>query len=126
YRAKAYQDTGGVWTIGYGTTDPTVAFEDNTITEDEAEQWLANDLAEAEAAVRVHTKIELTQEMFDALVSFVYNVGPTAYKKSTLLKKLNKGDYLGAADEFPRWNKDNGKVVRGLTIRRAKERAMFL
>ena len=71
-------------------------------------------------------KVKLTQGQFDALVSFAYNLGARALSTSTLLQKLNAGDYTGAADEFPRWNKAGGKVLPGLTWRREAERALFL
>ncbi|EDH9820259.1 TPA_asm: lysozyme, partial [Salmonella enterica subsp. enterica serovar Typhimurium] len=71
-------------------------------------------------------KVKLTQGQFDALVSFAYNLGARTLSSSTLLRKLNSGDYAGAADEFLRWNKAGGKVLNGLTRRREAERALFL
>jgi hypothetical protein len=71
-------------------------------------------------------KVPLTQNQFDALVSLVYNIGQTAFSNSTLLKKLNAKDYQGAADQFLRWNKGGGKVMKGLVRRREAERALFL
>jgi lysozyme len=124
-RLTAYKDGGGVWTIGYGHTGADVR-EGLTIPLSEAERLLTRDLRVAENHVNGAVQVKLTQNQFDALVSFVYNVGGDAFRKSTLLKKLNAGDYLGAADQFPRWNKDNGKVVDGLTNRRREERALFL
>ncbi|MND20258.1 Lysozyme RrrD [compost metagenome] len=124
-RLTAYKDGGGVWTIGYGHTGADVR-EGLTIPLSEAERLLTRDLRVAENHVNGAVKVKLTQNQFDALVSFVYNVGGEAFRSSTLLKKLNAGDYLGAADQFPRWNKDNGKVVDGLTNRRREERELFL
>lgn len=124
-RLEAYLDTGGVWTIGYGHTGEEVR-RGLTIDLAQAETWLTEDLREAEGYVSKLVKVRLTQNQFDALVSFVYNIGGTAFSKSTLLKKLNAGDYEGAANQLLRWNKDNGKVVRGLTNRRKKERGLFL
>ncbi|MNF24057.1 Lysozyme RrrD [compost metagenome] len=124
-RLTAYKDGGGVWTIGYGHTGADVR-EGLTIPLSEAERLLTRDLRVAENHVNGAVKVKLTQNQFDALVSFVYNVGGEAFRSSTMLKKLNAGDYLGAADQFPRWNKDNGKVVDGLTNRRREERELFL
>ncbi|MNL10554.1 Lysozyme RrrD [compost metagenome] len=124
-RLTAYKDGGGVWTIGYGHTGADVR-EGLTIPLSEAERLLTRDLRVAENHVNGAVKVKLTQNQFDALVSFVYNVGGEAFRSSTMLKKLNTGDYLGAADQFPRWNKDNGKVVDGLTNRRREERELFL
>lgn len=124
-RLKAYLDTGGVWTIGYGHTGPEVV-EGLTITLDGAERLLREDLRTAEGHVNKLVKVALTQNQFDALVSFVYNIGGGAFKESTMLRLLNAGDYEGAANQFPRWNKDNGKVVAGLTNRRREERELFL
>lgn len=126
---KAYQDTGGVWTIGYGHTG-TVGGKPvgpgMTITKEQAEQLLANDTKIFENAIRNHVKVPLNQNQYDALVNFSYNIGHGAFKDSTLLKLLNQGNYQGAADQMLRWNKVNGEVVKGLTNRRERERAMFL
>jgi lysozyme len=124
-RLTAYKDGGGVWTIGYGHTGADVR-EGLTIPLSEAERLLTRDLRVAEGHVNEAVKVKLTQNQFDALVSFVYNVGGGAFRSSTLLKLLNAGDYEGAANQLPRWNKDNGKVVNGLTNRRHEERELFL
>ena len=124
-RLTAYKDGGGVWTIGYGHTGAEVR-EGLTIPLSEAERLLTRDLRVAEGHVNSAVQVKLTQNQFDALVSFVYNVGGGAFKTSTLLKLLNAGDYEGAANQLPRWNKDNGKVVGGLTTRRHEERELFL
>lgn len=124
-RLEAYLDTGGVWTIGYGHTGEEVR-RGLTIGLAQAETWLTEDLREAEGYVSKLVKVGLTQNQFDALVSFVYNIGGTAFGYSTLLRKLNAGDYEGAANQLLRWNKDNGKVIGGLTNRRKKERELFL
>ena len=121
----AYRDSGGVWTIGWGHTGPDV-HEGLTWTQDQADAAFVRDTAWAQAAVRNDVAVPLTQPQFDALVSLVFNIGAGAFARSTLLRKLNAGDYRGAADEFLRWNRDNGEVVTGLAVRRAKERAMFL
>lgn len=120
---KAYRDMVGVWTIGYGhtkTVNPNMV-----ITEKEAERLLRSDLDWVEKAINENVEIELTQNQYDALASFIYNVGGTAFKKSTMLRKLNTNDIEGAAAEFKRWNKAGGKVVRGLSRRRKAEEEMF-
>lgn len=128
-RLKAYLDSVGVWTIGYGDTGPDVV-KDLVITKEEAEERLRKRLVEFEGYVSKYVKVTLTQNQFDALVSLVYNIGPANFASSTLLKKLNDGDYQGAADQFLVWNKGrvDGKLVRieGLANRRAKERKQFL
>jgi lysozyme len=127
FEANAYKDTGGVWTIGYGTIkwkgQPVV--QGMTITEKEAELALQEDLAWAQTAVNQLVRVSLTQNMFDALVSFVYNVGETAFRKSTLLRLLNQGNYTEVSKQFERWRFDNGKEVKGLLNRREAERALF-
>lgn len=120
----SYQDTGGVWTVGYGATQNVGP--DTHITREEADAWLERDLAETWRGVEACVKVPLTEDQACALASFTYNVGTGNLRRSTLLKKLNEGDYLGAAWEFTRWNKDNGKVVAGLTRRRQSEQALFL
>ncbi|WP_313162558.1 lysozyme [Kosakonia cowanii] len=128
-RLTAYQDSVGVWTIGYGWTQPVDGKPIRlgmTIKEETAERLLRTGLVGYESDVSKLVKVKLTQGQFDALVSFAYNLGARALSTSMLLQKLNAGDYAGAADEFPRWNKAGGKVVAGLTRRREAERAMFL
>ena len=128
-RLTAYQDSVGVWTIGYGWTQPVDGKPIRpgmTIKEETAERLLRTGLVGYESDVSKLVKVKLTQGQFDALVSFAYNLGPRALSTSTLLQKLNAGDYAGAADEFPRWNKAGGKVLPGLTLRREAERALFL
>jgi len=119
-----YKDSAGLWTIGVGHL--IKPFENyTTITEAEAMRLLAEDVAEAEIAVNRYVKVPLTQNQFDALVSFVFNVGSGAFRRSTLLTKLNAGDYAGAAAQFPAWRKAGGVVVSGLVNRRNKEVALF-
>ncbi len=126
---EAYQDIAGIWTIGYGHTGEDVQ-PGMKISERDAEELLKRDLKPREQAVDSATKVPLNQNEFDALVSFVYNVGVGAYRSSTALKRLNKGDRVGAADALTWWNKATvGGVLRevlGLTRRRAAERALFL
>lgn len=123
-RLNSYQDSVGVWTIGYGTTrgiGPGM-----TITNDQAEQMLMKDIARFELEVERLVKVPLSQRQWDALLSFVYNVGTVNLGTSTLLKLLNARDYAAAAEQFPRWNKAGGKVLNGLVKRRAAERRMFV
>lgn len=124
-RLEAYLDTGGVWTIGYGHTGPEVV-KGLKITLEQAEAYLSADLKTAEAGVNKYVKVLLTQNQFDALVSLTYNIGVSAFGLSTLVRLLNQGDYKGAAEQFLRWNKDNGRVIDGLTNRRRLERSLFL
>lgn len=124
---EAYPDpaTGGEpYTIGYGHTGPEVELG-MKITDLQATNYLINDLLKFEEVVNDKVSVKLEQYQFDALVSFVYNVGPTNFSRSTLLKKLNKEDFEGAEKEFKRWNKANRKVMAGLTRRREAERLLF-
>jgi len=125
YREKVYLDSANLPTIGYGhLLKPGEDFK--IITREFAEQLLRQDIKTAESAVNKHVTVDLTQNQYDALVSFVYNVGGGAFAKSTLLKKLNSGDYNGAQNELPRWNKAGGKVHQGLANRRQHEQQIFL
>ncbi|EOH4135354.1 lysozyme [Pseudomonas aeruginosa] len=123
-RLSAYQDSVGVWTIGYGTTRGVTPYM--TITVEQAERMLANDIQRFEPELDKLVKVPLNQNQWDALMSFVYNLGSANLASSTLLKLLNKGDYRGAADQFPRWVNAGGKRLEGLVKRRAAERALFL
>lgn len=128
-KLTAYQDSVGVWTIGYGWTQPVEGKPIRagmTIKQETAERLLKTGLVSYESDVSRLVKVNLTQGQFDALVSFTYNLGARSLSTSTLLRKLNSGDYAGAADEFLRWNKAGGKVLNGLTRRREAERALFL
>ena len=128
-KLTAYQDSVGVWTIGYGWTQPVDGKPIRagmTIKQETAERLLKTGLVSYESDVSRLVKVGLTQGQFDALVSFTSNLGARSLSTSTLLRKLNAGDYAGAADEFLRWNKAGGKVMNGLTRRREAERALFL
>lgn len=128
-KLAAYQDSVGVWTIGYGWTQPVDGKPIRagmTIKQETAERLLKTGLVSYESDVSRLVKVGLTQGQFDALVSFTYNLGARSLSTSALLRKLNAGDYAGAADEFLRWNKAGGKVLNGLTRRREAERALFL
>ena len=128
-KLTAYQDSVGVWTIGYGWTQPVDGKPIRagmTIKQETAERLLKTGLVSYESDVSRLVKVGVTQGQFDALMSFTYNLGARSLSTSTLLRKLNAGDYAGAADEFLRWNKAGGKVLNGLTRRREAERALFL
>ena len=128
-RTTAYKCPAGVWTIGYGhtgTVDGKLISGGMTITAAKATELLKKDLAEFEAAVNSSVTAPITQNMFDALVSFSFNVGAGALRRSALLRKLNAKDYNGAANEFPLWNKAGGKVLNGLVRRRKAEKELFL
>lgn len=122
---KAYKDSVGIVTIGYGSTGPHVSMG-QTITEAQAKSLLKSDLSRFEKGVSELVTVPLNQNQFDALVSFSFNLGVGNLKSSTLLRKLNSLDYSGASKEFERWNKAGGKVFAGLTRRRIAERDLFL
>lgn len=129
FKNKAYMDTGGVWTIGYGTIkypNGDKVKQGDTCTTSQAEAWLKNDCKWVDACLDKYIKVSLSQNQFDALASFVYNIGETAFRTSTLLVKLNSDDYTGAANQLDRWVNDNGKKIQGLVNRRAKEKSLFL
>jgi len=121
---KAYRCPANVLTIGYGHTGPDVK-EGMTITQKQADELLKLDTERFEKSVRSCVEIPLEQTQFDALVSFAFNCGAAALSKSTLLKKLNSGDVIAAAQEFHKWNKGGGKVLAGLVRRRAAESWLF-
>ncbi len=144
-RLVAYPDPGSggaPWTLGYGST--LGVKKGDTITLDQAEARLDRDLANAAAVVNSAVTVQLTQGQFDACTDFVLNVGPGrkanpakgdpgkdgfVYLKngqpSTLLRKINDGDFAGAAEEFGKWTKGSGKTLPGLVVRAAKRRALF-
>ncbi len=127
---KAYKDPVGVWTIGWGTTGAE-AVPGRVITKEQGEAFLKADLKDAENDVKRLVKVVLNQNEFDALVSFVYNLGAGAIASSTLLKLLNRGNRVGAAGQFALYNHahtEDGKLITlpGLTKRRAEEQELFL
>ena len=122
-KLTAYQDSVGVWTIGYGHTKGV--HDGMTITQEQAEQMLLTELEEYEGYIESMVTVPLTQNQFDALVVWVYNLGPTNFKNSTLLKELNAGNYNAASTEIKRWNKAGGKVLAGLVKRREAEAQLF-
>lgn len=120
---EAYQDAVGIWTIGYGHIKGVK--EGMTITKQQAEEMLVHELTEYEQHVLNQVSISLDQCMFDALVSWTFNLGPTNLSSSTLLKVLNSGDYEGVPAQIKRWNKAGGKVLEGLVRRREAEALLF-
>tara|TARA_Y100000996_G_scaffold368729_1_gene315281 strand:+ start:230 stop:655 length:426 start_codon:yes stop_codon:yes gene_type:complete len=119
----AYKCPAGVWTIGYGHTkgvEPGMQ-----ITEQDAEDMLKEELIEYESYINDLVTVGLNQNQFDAMVSWVYNLGAGNLKASTLLKVLNAGDYAGVPEQMLRWNKAGGKVLEGLTRRRQAEADLF-
>lgn len=127
YSAKAYPDpaTGAEpWTIGYGHTRGVQPGDETT--HEQALQYLHDDVQDALGAVDRGVVVPLEQNQIDALASFIYNVGAGNFFRSTLIRKLNEGDFLAAADEFLKWDHAGGKVMAGLTRRRKAEREMFL
>lgn len=121
---KAYKDSVGILTIGYGHTHAVKAGD--VITGEQADSFLREDLQVAELTINTNVKVKLTQGQFDALASFVFNLGSGNFVKSTLIRKLNAGDYAGAADEFGKWVNAGGKKLPGLVKRRAAEKEVFL
>lgn len=120
---QAYQDSGGVWTIGYGHTQNV--HQGMKITLQEAELYAQRDLEIAEIYVNALVIVPLTQEEFDALVDFVFNLGPESFKKSTMLDLLNHGEYQLAAKQFALWDHCGGKILAGLLQRRKAEAEIF-
>ena len=106
---KAYQCSAGVWTIGYGHTKDVV--EGMEITQEQAEQMLVDELHEYESYINKYVTVALSQNQFDALVSWVYNLGPANLSASTMLKVLNSGEYEDVPAQMKRWNKAGGKVL---------------
>ena len=117
-------DEGGISTIGWGTTKGVKMGD--TITRDEADRLLLEDAQRFADHVKALVKVPLNQNQTDALVSFVYNVGPAAFGKSTMLKLINQGLLEDAANQFVRWNRAGDQVLAGLTRRRMAERDLFL
>ena len=120
---NAYQCAAGVWTIGYGHTKGV--FEGQTIQKAEADEMLVEEMNEYENAVNNAVTISIDQCMFDALVSWTYNLGPSNLNASTMLKVLNSGDYDGVPEQIKRWNKAGGKDLDGLIRRREAEALLF-
>ena len=119
----AYKCAAGVWTIGYGHIKGVTS--DSVITQEQAEQMLVEELNEYEGYINNMVTVPLSQNQFDALVSWVYNLGGGNLKASTLLKVVNSGEFNGVPEQIMRWNKAGGKVLEGLTRRRQAEADLF-
>ena len=120
---EAYQDSVGVWTIGYGHTKDVK--EGDKINQDEAEHLLTEEMPEYEGYIEDLVKVSLSQCEFDALCSWVYNLGPTNLQESPLLRVLNEGKYNEVPTQIKRWNKAGGQVLEGLVRRREAEALLF-
>jgi lysozyme len=124
-RLQAYQDLGGVWTIGYGHTDSGIK-QGLVWTQDQANSVLMIDLRAASVAIESHVISSLNDQQTAAVTSFVFNLGIGAFSGSTLLKLINAGDYIGAAKQFPLWDHVGPQEIKGLLIRRLEEALLFL
>ncbi|WP_256856095.1 lysozyme [Rodentibacter ratti] len=127
-RLTAYQDVVGIWTIGVGHTgqvDGKPVAKGMTISKEKSREILKADLARFENAINTSVNVSLTQNQFDALVSLAFNIGEGAFRRSTLLRKLNAGDYSGASQQFLVWKNAGGRVSQGLLNRRKREKALF-
>lgn len=128
-RLNAYDDGVGVWTIGYGTTKYPGGVrvkKGDVCTLDQAKAYMQHDLKKFEQTVNSTVKVPVNQNQFDALVSLAYNIGPTAFEESTLVKRLNEKNYKAAAEQFDLWVNARGKRLQGLVNRRAIEKELFL
>lgn len=123
-RLNAYQDQTGVWTIGYGHTGAEV-HAGLTITLQQAQALLARDVSNAAAFVNRLVVVQLTQQEFDALVDFVFNLGCGTFERSTLLRLVNAGEFAAAAAQFALWDRAGGAVIAGLLRRRQAETSLF-
>lgn len=129
FSPSAFQDTNGVWCIGYGfdiLEDGASVKEGDTISQTIAQEILVDFLAGILAYVKTLLKVPLTANQYAALVSFTYNVGKTGFKKSSLLASINKKDFTKIPEEFEEWNLVKGFVDEGLTARRRAEANLFL
>lgn len=130
FRSKPYQDTGGVWSIGYGSTilpnGKRVRSDTPAITEDQAEDYVEQHMQKlVYPAIDELVSVDLTQGQFDALADFIYNAGYGNFLHSTLRTLVNKSDFTGAAKQFDRWVYVNGKVLPGLVKRANAREALF-
>ena len=122
-KLESYICPAGVWTIGYGTTKNVV--EEMRITENQAEELLKKDLETFEEEIERLVEVPLSQCQFDSLVAWTYNLGATNLKNSTLLKVLNRAEHDEVPIQIKRWNKANGKVLKGLVRRREAEALLY-
>ena len=126
---KPYRDVIGLWTIGFGhLIGDGISLPDywnRTLTLEECYDLLASDIRKFELGVKRYINVELTQNQFDALVSFTFNLGIGTLQRSTLRAKLNRKDYKGAISSWLKYNKAGGKVINGLDLRRKAEVILF-
>lgn len=127
FKDTAYRDSGGVWTVGYGTiqVDGKAVVQGMKCTEPQAALWMQGHLALVQTSINQLIRTQLTQNQFDALCSFVYNEGETAFAKSTMLRLINTNDFIGAGKQFDRWVFVGPNIVAGLVARRRRERDLF-
>ncbi len=129
FSSVPYKCPAGYWTIGYGSiwdhNGNRVTKNHPTISEEEAEELLRREVEHAEKVISLLVSVPLTENQFSSLCSFIYNVGSGNFKASTLRSKLQRMDYVGASNEFPKWRRAGGKILRGLVIRREKEKELF-
>jgi lysozyme len=130
FKAEPYLCPAGVPTIGFGSTrdiDGTeITLQHKSITLQEATNLMLATLVTYEEAVTRYVRVDINQNKFDALVDFAYNAGAQNLRNSTLLKKLNMKDYVGASAEFAKWIYGGGHILNGLVKRREAERNLFL
>lgn len=126
FSSTIYLDAAGLPTIGYGHLIKNDEDFSGGITEDDATKLMYSDLSRFESSVNRLVTVPLSQSQFNALVSFTYNVGVSAFENSTLLKVLNAGDYIGATEQLTRWDIAGGRKLSGLTTRRKLEQEVFL
>ena len=122
-RLESYRCSANVLTIGYGHTGGVL--ETDVITQDDADKLLEEDIAKFEKYVNDNVTVELNQSQFDALVAWTFNLGVGNLRQSTMLRKLNEGDYQSVPSEMNRWNKAGGKTLDGLIRRRKAEGLLF-
>lgn len=121
---KPYLDPVNILTVCYGATSDVK--KDKIYTDDECFEKLADDLVKHNKQLMSYVKVQMTDNQHAAFLSFIYNVGAVNFRMSTLLRKLNSGDYVGACNELTRWNKAKGKVLQGLVNRREEEKKLCL
>lgn len=128
FRSESYQDSVGVWTIGYGTTriNGQPVKEGMTITKDQALQLVKQEVNKLWSQIESITKVSLNENQMNALVDFAYNLGFNALKTSTLMMYVNESKFDEAANQFSRWVYAGGKVLPGLVKRREAEKQLFL
>ena len=129
FRSEPYQDSGGVWTIGFGSTrdgdSRPVTASTPPVTMDEAQALAKRDLTWAAREVTNDVTVQLTDNQVAAIEDLIYNIGSGNFRSSTLLRKLNAGDFDGAAAEFDKWDHAAGQVLAGLLRRRQAETDLF-